>query len=170
MLHDSIVVNNAISIDASEVIVVYRGNDKNISRTIIKGPTLHVPAADEWIHNFSWHGKDPRDPHNKTRKIPGGLQFTKLRIIPDHFYYNVSEVRTSDDALITCKFMVFYAISDIELMLNQTHDPIGDFINAIAADAVAFVSTLPYEMFLEKCTLLNNLETFPQLTVRSKVL
>ena len=41
------------------------------------------------LHNFVWHGNDPR---NKTRKIPGVHKFNKLRVIPDQFYYNCEEV------------------------------------------------------------------------------
>ncbi len=36
----------------------------------------------------------------------------------------------------------------------------------ITLDIIAFMATLPYEMFLEKTALLNQLETFPHLTVR----
>lgn len=98
------------------------------------------------LHTFVWHGTDPG---NKTRKIPGGLKFTKLRVIPDQFYLNIDDVcnmcvcmhvhnyacvcgapqvRTKDDALITVKQMVFFELRDIETMLNQTADPIADFI------------------------------------------
>ena len=41
------------------------------------------------LHEFVWHGTDPV---NKTRKVPGALKFTKLRVIPDQFYYNVDDV------------------------------------------------------------------------------
>ena len=37
-------------------------------------------------------------------------------------------VRTADDASLTVKVMVFFQITNLELMLNSTHDPIGDFI------------------------------------------
>ena len=40
----------------------------------------------------------------------------------------VPQVRTKDDALITVKLMVFFELTAIETMLNQTTDPIGDFI------------------------------------------
>ena len=41
------------------------------------------------LHEFEWHGTDPT---NKTRKVPGALKFTKLRVIPDQFYYNIDDV------------------------------------------------------------------------------
>jgi hypothetical protein len=166
--HAFIQVKDALSIDSSEVLVVYREEEEKVSRSVIRGPTIHVPTADEWVHSFSWHGKDPREPQNKCRKIPGGLNFTKLRTIPDKFYYNVSEVRTSDDTLLVLKFMIFFELKDLETMLDQTHDPIGDFINSVTADIIAYAATLPYEIFIEKTSVLNQLETYPQLVSRAK--
>ena len=52
-------------------------------------------------------------------------------------------------------------------MLDNTHDPIGDFINNAASDVVAFCACLNYEQFLEKTGDLNKMETFPQLTARA---
>ena len=40
-------------------------------------------------------------------------------------------MRTKDDALITVKQMVFFELRDIETMLNQTADPIADFIKSV---------------------------------------
>ena len=36
-----------------------------------------------------------------------------------HFYYQVDEVRTADDALIRVKLMIFYELKDIELMVSE---------------------------------------------------
>ena len=55
-------------------------------------------------------------------------------------------------------------------MLDNTHDPIGDFINNAASDVVAFCATLTYENFLEKTSELNKIETFSQLTTRAKTI
>ena len=52
-------------------------------------------------------------------------------------------------------------------MLDNTHDPIGDFINNAASDVVAFCATLSYEQFLERTSDLNKMEPFPQLTTRA---
>ena len=58
-----------------------------VTRIVKTGPLRYVPHPDEWLHRFKWHGSDPT---NKTRKVYGALQFTKLRVIADQFYYNVS--------------------------------------------------------------------------------
>ena len=81
-----------------------------------------------------------RGPKNPNRKLPRALQFKKLRIIPDQMYFDVSDVRTADDALLEVKLMVFFELIDIERMLDQTHDPIADFINALSADVIDFAA------------------------------
>lgn len=65
-------------------------------------------------HKFSWHGVD--DVH-KTRYIANKNIFEALNFAPDQFYYNVDEVRTSDDALIRIKLMIFYELVDIDKMV-----------------------------------------------------
>jgi hypothetical protein len=99
--------------------------DLSSTRQIIKGPTLYAPKPNEWIHEFTWHGEDGE---HKTHIIPGAKNFQKLRLIPDQFYYNITDVRTSDDALIVVKLMIFYELINVEIMLNNTHDPIADFV------------------------------------------
>lgn len=42
--------------------------------------------------------------------------------------------------------MIFFELKDIERMLDRTHDPIADFINAVTADVVTYASTLTYEV------------------------
>ena len=62
---------------------------------------------------------------------------------------------------------LFFFFQDVEQMLDNTHDPIADFINNAASDVVAFCATLTYEEFLEKTSDLNKIEAFPQLTSRA---
>lgn len=148
------------------------------------GPVMHVPRADEWVHEFVWHGSKDND---KTVKVPGATRFTKLRTIPDQFYYNVREVRTRDEAVIVVKIMIFFELKDIIRMLEATHDPIGDFvrvfvdvggvanrriafanqINSASADVIAFTARLTYEEFLDRSKELNELTGYPQLMQRS---
>eukprot|EP00118_Oscarella_pearsei_P003611 m.15066 g.15066 ORF g.15066 m.15066 type:complete len:406 (+) comp26142_c0_seq1:142-1359(+) len=163
----SITIQSTVVLDANEVLVVYRrGESGNVERRLQHGPTQFVPSADDWMHEFSWHGPDSA---NKTRLIPNSWKFTKLKVVPDQFYYNVDEVRTLDDALVKVKLMLFYEISSIEQMLQQTKDPIADMANAVTADVVAFASHLTYEQFLDKTGQLNVLEeSYPQLLARTK--
>merc|ERR1711977_602669 len=102
---------------------------------------MGVPRnASEWIHEFSWHGSISNDPDHNGRKVKGAIKFTKLRVCPDQTYFDVENVRTKDDALVSVKVMIFYYLKDIETMLQKTHDPIADFINAISSDAIEFVA------------------------------
>ena len=73
------------------------------------------------------------------------------------------EVRTKDDTQLRVKLMVFFELEDVDKMLDNTHDPIGDFINAAASDVVAFCAERTYEQFLAQTTLLNDLASFGQL-------
>ena len=61
-------------------------------------------------------------------------------------------------------------MQNIEQMLDNTHDPIGDFINAAASDVIAFCATLTYEEFVSKTALLNEKSTFAQLCERADII
>ena len=69
----------------------------------------------EWVHKFAWHGQDDK---HKTRYIADSNRFEVLNLAPSQLYYNVDELRTSDDALIRIKLMIFYELKSIETMVN----------------------------------------------------
>jgi hypothetical protein len=163
--HREIKVERALPIDANEAVVVYRQGPKGVERRTVRGPALFVPRAEEWLHRFSWHGADPKD---HKRKIPRALQFIKLRVIPDQMYFDVDEVRTADDALVVVKVMIFFELTDIERMLDLTHDPIADFINALTADVIDFAAGLTFDQFKEQTGRLNDLSTYSQLASRAE--
>jgi len=141
------------------------GLKSSFRRKIIYGPTKYIPSAGEWLHEFSWHGSATR---GGTDKVANALRFTLLRVIPDQFYYDVHDVRTRDDTLLTCKLMVFYELVNVEKMLDTTVDPIADFINATCSDVVSFVSQMSYEEFVNRTGELNELEKYKTLTTRSE--
>ena len=144
--HAAVTVREAIPVDANEALVAYRPAAKDVAaagpagevqRTVLRGPVQHVPAPDGWLHTFRWHGADPKNPRHK---IPRALTFQKLRVIPDQMYVDVTDVRTADDALLTVQAMLFFELVDIERMLDQTHDPVADFVNAVTADVIDFAA------------------------------
>lgn len=146
VVHKSIVVKEAVSLNAFEAIVVYREEDsdrdhgigaaaegnqssgitlssksggghpqvaqavshggRGVFRRVIRGPTLFIPAANEWIHEFSWHG--PSNPNSVEDRalVKDALKLTKIRTLPDQLYYNVNACRTADDAQLCVKLMV----------------------------------------------------------------
>jgi hypothetical protein len=67
------------------------------------------------VHEFSWHGSDDS---NKTTYSADKDQFKILNCAPGQFYYNVREVRTSDDALIRIKLMIFHELKDIKKLVK----------------------------------------------------
>lgn len=171
VLHQTIEVKPAIRLEGMESIVVNASNVKSkevdgdkgmgLSRNVVSGPTLYFPAPNETVQVFCWHGEDPE---HKTRLIPAGRRFAKLCMIPEQFYFNVKDVRTADDALITVKLMVFYQLVDIGTMLSNTTDPIAEFMNALTSDIVSFASRNTFEEVLTKTSDLGDMQTFPSLT------
>lgn len=163
--HESITVEEAIPVDAHQALVIYRRElNENVSRRILHGPAQYVPEANEWLHQFRWHGADPNDTKHK---VPRALRFTKLRVIPDQMYFDVEDVRTADDALIVIQLMLFFELKDIEKMMDQTHDPIADFINALAADVIDFAAGRTFEEFKESTNKLNELTEYANLLGRA---
>jgi hypothetical protein len=172
--HASVRVEKAVGLDANEAVVVYAQGPERVTRRVVRGPGLFMPAANEWLHEFSWHGA-PADelagttPHGAPkRKVPHALRFRKLRVIPDQTYYDVQDVRTADDALIVVQLMIFFELADIERMLDQTHDPVADFINAVTADVIDFAAGRSFERFKEETNQLNDLATYRQLVARAE--
>ncbi len=163
--HREIVLAQAITISAHEAVVVYGRVGDFIQRRIVRGPAQFVPQSGEWLHQFRWHGADPKHP---TRKIPSALQFERLRVIPDQMYQEVETVRTADDALISVRFMVFFELVEVERMLDQTHDPIADIVNALTADVIEFAAARTFEQFKADTDQLNLLATFAQVQVRAE--
>lgn len=164
--HEEINTEDSIPVDAHQALVVYRRQaDEGVTRKVLYGPAQYVPEANEWLHRFCWHGADPINPK---RKLPGALQFTKLRVIPDQMYFDVRDVRTADDALLVVQLMVFFELTDIERMLDQTHDPIADFINALSADVIDFAAGRSFEEFKEATNKLSELTEYKNLVGRAE--
>lgn len=164
VLHEKITIENALAVNAHEAVVVYTRENGQVHRRVVHGPALFVPTEKEWLHEFSWHGADSKNPR---RKIPHALRFIRLRTIPDQMYYDVPEVHTADDALLLVELMVFFELVDIETMLDQTHDPIADFINAASADVIDFAGSQTFEDFKRSTEKLNSLDTYRNLVQRA---
>ncbi len=163
--HRAVALADAIAISGHEAVVVYGRDGDAVRRRVVHGPAQFVPRSGEWLHQFSWHGADPRHP---ARKIPHALRFERLRVIPDQMYIEVESVRTADDALIAVRFMLFFELADIATMLDQTHDPIADLLNALTADVIEFAAARTFEAFKADTERLNTLETFAQLLGRAE--
>jgi hypothetical protein len=68
---------------------------------------------------------------------------------------------------LTIRLMIFFELLDIERMLESTHDPIGDFVNAATSDVVDFTGRHDFESFKRNTDRLNELETYRQLVGRA---
>ncbi|MEZ4236355.1 MAG: hypothetical protein R3F59_09375 [Myxococcota bacterium] len=165
--HKSVETEEVLRLDAKEAVVVYAkdGADDGVARRIVYGPASFVPEPGEWLHSFSWHGS--RFSEGRYVKIPGALAFQKLWLMPDQMYHDVLDVRTSDDALLTIRLMVFFELRDIERMLESTHDPIGDFVNAATSDVIDWVGRHDFDGFKRNTEQLNEIATYKQLSARA---
>jgi hypothetical protein len=165
--HQEITRQDALQVAAKEAVVVYsrRPGADAVTRRIEYGPALFVPQPGEWLHTFTWHASEGGS--QGARKVARGLVFQKLWLMPDQMYHDVPDVRTADDAVLTIRLMIFFELIDIERMLDATHDPIGDFVNAATSDVVDFTGRHPFEGFKRNTARLNELETYQQLTNRA---
>src|SRR5262249_26142918 len=145
--HLTVTTEDALQIAAKEAVVVYSKDEATnaISRRLVFGPALFVPQPGEWLHTFSWHSS--RGGSQGAPQVANALVFQKLWLLPDQMYHDVPDVRTADDAVLTIRLMLFFELTDIERMLDTTHDPIGDFINAATSDVVDFTGKHDFEQF-----------------------
>lgn len=167
-VHQNITSESALQLSDKEAVVVYskKADSDAIARRIVYGPAQFMPQPGEWLHTFTWHAS--QGGHLGAVKIPKGLVFQKLWLLPDQMYHDVSDVRTADDAVLTIRLMIFFELINIERMLETTHDPIGDFVNAATSDVVAFVGKYDFEAFKRNVTQLNELDTYRQLASRAE--
>jgi type II secretion system (T2SS) protein E len=167
-VHQAITSEAALQLSDKEAVVVYSKNAGSdaVSRRIVNGPAQFMPQPGEWLHTFTWHAS--QGGHLGAVKIPRGLVFQKLWLLPDQMYHDVTDVRTADDAVLTIRLMIFFELINIERMLETTHDPIGDFVNAATSDVVAFVGKYDFEAFKRNVGQLNELDTYRQLASRAE--
>ncbi len=172
-VHLEVEKEDALQIAAKEAVVVYsdgtadRGPSAEgaINRRIVHGPASFVPKPGEWLHTFAWHGSDGGS--SGYQKVPRGLVFQKLWLMPDQMYHDVPDVRTADDAVLTIRLMIFFELVDIEKMLVTTHDPIGDFVNAATSDLVELIGRHDFDTFKAHVDRLNDLAVYRQLVERA---
>jgi hypothetical protein len=146
-VHQEVAREDALQLAAKEAVVVYSSKEGTgmVQRRIEHGPTLFTPRPGEWLHTFSWHASEGGS--QGIRKVPRGLVFQKLWLLPDQMYHDVPDVRTADDAVLTIRLMIFFELLDIERMLETSHDPIGDFVNAATSDVVDFTGRHDFDSF-----------------------
>jgi hypothetical protein len=99
----------------------------------------------------------------RAKKKVGALRSQKLRTIPAKMYFDIENVRTKDNALITIKLMIFYQLVNIDKMLDNTNDPMGDMMNAVSADVIEWCAPKKFDEFLENTDQLNTMGPYTQL-------
>jgi hypothetical protein len=166
-IHSHVEKEDMLQIAAKEAVIVYAENDEEggkVQRRVVAGPANFMPAPGEWLHTFRWHGSTG----TSYKKVPGALVFQKLWLMPDQMYHDVEDVRTADDVVLQVKLMLFFELADVDRMLDETHDPIGDFINAATSDVIDFVGRYSFDEFKTRTEMLNDLNNYRQLKGRAE--
>merc|ERR1719436_2355247 len=83
-------------------------------------------------------------------------------------YFDVESVRTKDNAQITVKLMLFYKLISVEILLDNSSDPMAEFINSVTADIIQWCAPKKLDEFLENTDALNTLEPYKQLCTEAK--
>lgn len=163
-------INPITRVASNETMVVYASNVDNgqILRKIIKGPISFIPDPNDIIHKFSWSGHDGKNELNL--KIRNMVKFERLKQMPHQMYLDVPNVRTKDDVLLTIKMIVFFDLTDLEKMLDNTNDPIANISIGVGADIIKTISKFTFSEFKDSITLLNNVEHYEELLKTSRTI
>lgn len=141
----------------------YEKSQSTMNRKILCGPLMYIPRVTERVMEHVWHGESKADHPSQVRVLAGLQRLQKIPLLGQQLYYNVRDVKTSDNNSLTIKLMLCYRIANLEEMLDATNDPVGDVVNAMCADVVAWAAARSYTKTLQETGSLSNLKTFPRL-------
>jgi hypothetical protein len=92
---------------------------------VVVGPTVVFPQANEWVHSFKWQSASSLHGKNKS--------FNILKTMPDTYRVSVDDVRTQDNIEISIDILTFIQLTDVNVLLDATHDPLTEIKTAITA-------------------------------------
>lgn len=173
--HSEIIMEKVIVLESNECIIIYRPKDatnlEDLERIKIMGPCTYIPQINDTIHEFLWHGHNPKESEatvGKNIKIPNAIKFKKIVLVPRQMYLDIPTVSTKDNAQLTICFMIFYELTDVEKMLDTTTDPIGDIVNFHTSDVITFINKLTFDEVKFNSDKLNGLELYKNLVQAMK--
>lgn len=162
VLHQKIEVKQAYSLSsASECIVVNREirpntTDKTLShensrieRVILRGPNLYFPLVGDTVVHFDWHGT-PANTTNTFNIVPSTQKFTILNTAPRQWKVDVSFLPPAfqriKQSFIETKPGILqltfnFQITDVNAMLDNTFDIIGDLYDSLVIDLADIQTT-----------------------------
>lgn len=162
VLHQKIEVKHAYSlVSTSECLVVNREirqssaektlliENSRIERVILKGPNLYFPLVGDTVVNFDWHGTPPNT-SNTFNIVPNTQKFTILNIAPRQWKVDVSflppSFQRSKQSFIESKPGILqltfnFQIIDVNTMLDNTFDVIGDLYDSLVVDLADIQTT-----------------------------
>lgn len=131
--------HEVLQLAENEAVVIIREDGQ---RKIIKGkdePRIFIAPFDT-IYQFAWTG-------GTEEKVPEGLKFTKLRLQDDQMYYTFTS-RTKDQVVVKIFLMIFWRITNLDLLVNKSSDPLGAILNKIYADMTTCIGQKKFDEFI----------------------
>lgn len=158
--HTSVEVKKAYSLtSASECIVVSREirlnttekslvSDSRIERVLIRGPYLYFPMVGDTVISFDWHGT----PANSSTYniVPSAEKFTILNTASRQWKVDFQflppivsqKQKYTETKPGTLQLTFNFHIQDVDVMLDNTRDVIGDLYDAIVVDLTDIQTSL----------------------------
>eukprot|EP00218_Dolichomastix_sp_CCMP3274_P007249 CAMPEP_0170143016 /NCGR_PEP_ID=MMETSP0033_2-20121228/9378_1 /TAXON_ID=195969 /ORGANISM="Dolichomastix tenuilepis, Strain CCMP3274" /LENGTH=451 /DNA_ID=CAMNT_0010379435 /DNA_START=58 /DNA_END=1413 /DNA_ORIENTATION=+ len=135
IVHERIELRECEQLTANDLLIVYASQQQEkggeataiVKRRTVCGPAVFMPTADEWIHEFSWHGTpDPATLAKGTASVPflssqgkGKLQVQQAQ--------SSSQVQATDEAhLITRILPGMNCFTKLSLLQQQIYFNVRD--------------------------------------------
>lgn len=198
VFHTSIEVRKAYSLtSASECIVVSREirlntsektlvSDSRIERVLIRGPYLYFPMVGDTVISFDWHGT-PANSSNYNI-VPSAEKFTILNTASRQWKVDfpflppigTQKQKYTETKPGTLQLSFNFHIHDVDVMLDNTRDVIGDLYDAIVIDLTDIQTSIkPRSISIESddqsssswmMRTFSSVSSFPNLQARSQVI
>jgi hypothetical protein len=167
VLHISVEVRSAYSLtSASECLVVSREIrvnvesekaqlmvDSRIERVLIRGPYLYYPLVGDTVVSFDWHGTPSNSSTSNYFVVPSAHRFTILNTAPRQWKVDLSFLPPASTSASHRQMKSFetkpgilqlsfnFHIQDVNLMLDNTEDVIGDLYDSLVIDLTNIQTT-----------------------------
>lgn len=115
--------------------------------SLVEGKSTPVLSIDprEQLYEFALTSGGDSDGFNKQ---PRSLRFSILRLQPTQAYLGVVG-RTSDNAEVLLKLMIYWKVGDPQKFLTSSDDPLGAMFNRIMSGLVAETQRMTFDQFKE---------------------
>jgi hypothetical protein len=182
---ECLVVNREIRLSNTEKTLQFEGS--RIERVILRGPNLYFPLVGDTVVNFDWHGT-PTNNSNTFNIVPNAQKFTILNTAPRQWKVDASFLppafQKSKQSFVetkpgTLQLTFNFQIVDVNAMLDNTFDVIGDLYDSLVVDLADIQTTTVNSQSQEEHSLsfstwviktFSAIHSFPHLLARAAVI